>query len=173
MAEGSGLKPLQHYVEQRARLSREAFLKLNPDPVLLVQLGQAQMDEGELRTEIITSKQAARGKEWDVVVVPVLKRKADAFKNFIWVGRAPQCDVSMPFETISKLQAQVVRKPSGYELLDVGSTNGTFVGDQRLERNKPVPLADGAELRFGQVRARFCMPERFATEVELALQLRG
>jgi hypothetical protein len=168
----AGPVPLARYVEWRSEQGRAAFLAANPHPVLLVQLGQAELDDGALRTEVITSRQAARGRGWDFVVIPVAKRKDDAFKNFIWVGRAEQCDVPMPFETISKLQAQFVKKGAGYELLDVGSTNGTFVGDHKLERNKPVPVGDGAELRFGQVRARFCLPERFANEVELAMAIR-
>ena len=38
-------------------------------------------------------------------------------------------------------------------MADLGSTNGTFVNGARVDR--PTPLSDGDEVRFGRIRARF------------------
>src|SRR5205085_4312542 len=38
---------------------------------------------------------------------------------------------------------------SGYSITDLGSTNGTFVNEQRLERNAPCMLNPGDRIRFG------------------------
>ena len=36
-----------------------------------------------------------------------------------------------------------------YSIIDLGSTNGTFVNNQRLDRNVPRPLANGDRIRIG------------------------
>jgi pSer/pThr/pTyr-binding forkhead associated (FHA) protein len=40
-------------------------------------------------------------------------------------------------------------------LVDVGSTNGTYVGGERLAHNAPTPLTDGMEIRFGKSAMTF------------------
>lgn len=166
------LPTLQSFAEEWLREGREAFLRAHPDPVLLVQLGQAPLDDGELRTTAMAHGQPSRGPGWEMVVAEIRKRTADPFKAFIWVGRDAGCDVILPFDSISKLQAQFQKREGGYLLLDVGSKNGTAVGGEALQRDRPHPVPDGAELHFGQVRARFCMPARFASEVEFVANLK-
>jgi hypothetical protein len=166
------LQQLEPFVEERVHLGKEQFLTRHADPVLLVRLGQAGLDDDALRTQAVPAAGLPRGPGFEMVVVPVVKRTHDAFRDFIWVGRSSRCDVVLPFESISKLQAQISRGPQGFRILDVGSTNGTEVDGVRLEKNKPVPVPDGATLKFGQVRTRFCSPERFEAEVELIAKLR-
>jgi transcriptional regulator with PAS, ATPase and Fis domain len=48
---------------------------------------------------------------------------------------------------VSGQHARLARTPEGYQLTDVGSKNGTFLGEQRLEA--PVLLDDGARLFIG------------------------
>ena len=43
-------------------------------------------------------------------------------------------------------------RPGRVKLEDLGSTNGTFVGDQQLERGRKQELRDGDKLRFGGLR---------------------
>lgn len=165
------LRLLEASVVEFEQRGRAAFEAAHGDPVLLVNLSQAPLDDGALRTMAISA--ANRGPALETAVFPIAKRSADAFTTFIWLGRAAQCDVVLPFETISKLQAQFVRRPDGgLQLLDAGSSNGTFLGDTRLEKNKPVLLTDNAQLRFGKIKARFCLPLSFAAEVELMVRSR-
>jgi len=166
------LVPLEIFIRERLRLSRGDFIRAYPTPMLLVQLGQVPLDEGAFRTMNVGPEGLPKGEGYEMLVAPVRKRTDDAFTAFVWVGRAEQCDICLPFESVSKLQAQFVRKGELFQLLDVGSTNGTFLEGAKLERDRPQPVPDGAELRFGQVRARFCLAERFEAEVELAAKLR-
>lgn len=53
---------------------------------------------------------------------------------------------------VSRRHAVIRRTEAGYELLDLGSVNGTWVNNERLAPHKPYPLATGSHLRFGSMR---------------------
>ncbi len=53
---------------------------------------------------------------------------------------------------VSRCHAKIRRVPNGYEIIDLESTNGTWVNEQRLVPNKPYPLASGSLLRLGRMR---------------------
>lgn len=155
-------RPLGDYLPLRRTMSRDEFVRAYHTPVLLVTPAAGGDDAGELRTQVLTAEAvqralaaATRGQ----LVFPVMKRMKDAFQTFVWVGRDPRCDVPLLYEGVSKLQAQFVLKPDGVDLVDVGSTNGTFVDGVRLERNKPAPMRDGHALQFGTLQARYRTPE--------------
>ena len=67
------------------------------------------------------------------------------------VGRAPECDVSLPDPALSRLQAQVERRGDRFFLLD-RSGRGTRLGAEIVTE---APLADGAEIALGAWRALF------------------
>jgi pSer/pThr/pTyr-binding forkhead associated (FHA) protein len=54
--------------------------------------------------------------------------------------------------SVSRQHALVSRVEHGYEITDLLSRNGTWIGGLRLQPNKPYPLACGALLRIGQER---------------------
>ena len=43
----------------------------------------------------------------------------------------------------------VTERPGRLRIDDPGSTNGTFLGEQMIEKNKPHELRDGEAVRFG------------------------
>jgi hypothetical protein len=49
---------------------------------------------------------------------------------------------------LSRRHALIRRIPSGYEIIDLSSTNGTWQNDRRLVPNKPYQMPSGAQLRF-------------------------
>ena len=53
---------------------------------------------------------------------------------------------------ISRRHAMIRRGEDGYEIVDLSSTNGSWLNDKRLIPHKPVPLASGSQLRFGLLR---------------------
>ena len=57
-------------------------------------------------------------------------------------GGGPGCGVA-------RRHARLARVRSGFVVIDIGSTNGTFVNGHRVLRNHPVPLTDGDRLTFG------------------------
>lgn len=53
---------------------------------------------------------------------------------------------------ISRPHAMIRRLETGYELLDLFSTNGSWLDEERLVPNKPYPLPSGSQMRFGLMR---------------------
>lgn len=53
---------------------------------------------------------------------------------------------------LSRRHAMIRRTESGYEVLDLASTNGTWLNDERLIPNKPYPFASGSQLRLARLR---------------------
>ncbi|HXD12262.1 MAG TPA: FHA domain-containing protein [Anaerolineales bacterium] len=53
---------------------------------------------------------------------------------------------------ISRRHAVIQRTERGYEILDLGSVNGTWLNDERLAPHKNYPLASGSHLRLGSMR---------------------
>jgi pSer/pThr/pTyr-binding forkhead associated (FHA) protein len=53
---------------------------------------------------------------------------------------------------ISRRHAVIRRAGSGFEVVDLSSTNGTWLNAERLVPNRPYPLASGSQLRLGRVR---------------------
>jgi hypothetical protein len=71
------------------------------------------------------------------------------------IGRDHGCTVRIESEWVSGLHARLSLLGEGLEIADLGSTNGTFVGDAGgpLRPNAPVTLAFGEVVRIGpQVR---------------------
>ena len=65
------------------------------------------------------------------------------------VGRARECQVWLESDKVSRFHAELHRTISAIELVDLGSTNGTFLNDERLQANQPQTLDVGDEIRFG------------------------
>jgi two-component system, cell cycle response regulator len=63
------------------------------------------------------------------------------------LGRSEECSVRLSDESLSRVHAQVVRVAGNWMLADKGSTNGSYLNDQRVER--PSRLSDGDRIRLG------------------------
>ncbi len=53
---------------------------------------------------------------------------------------------------LSRRHAVVRRTEHGYEVLDLGSVNGSWLNNERLIPHKAYPLASGSHLRLGRMR---------------------
>jgi len=70
------------------------------------------------------------------------------------VGRGAHNDVVIDDDSVSDTHAKLQRREDGWYLIDLGSTNGTYVGGSRLTTNER--RLDGApDIRFGGVKLRF------------------
>jgi pSer/pThr/pTyr-binding forkhead associated (FHA) protein len=58
---------------------------------------------------------------------------------------------------VSRHHALIQRDGASFSLVDVGSTNGTFVNGKPLEYNKPVDLHDGDTVAFGAFNTRITL----------------
>jgi pSer/pThr/pTyr-binding forkhead associated (FHA) protein len=73
----------------------------------------------------------------------------------IRIGRRPDLEVPLPYPALSALHARLSRTDAGWQVEDLGSTNGTRVDGERLAAHAPRPIGPGAQLTLGQVTLVF------------------
>ncbi|HEX5138017.1 MAG TPA: FHA domain-containing protein [Planctomycetota bacterium] len=71
------------------------------------------------------------------------------------VGRSPDCDITIDDTQASRRHCTVIRLQSGYEVSDLGSTNGTLVNSTLVKKQK---LRHGDVIRIGAVEIAFDDP---------------
>ena len=69
------------------------------------------------------------------------------------IGRADYNDLVFPDESVSTTHAKLQRREGVWILVDLDSTNGTFIDGDQIKGE--APLAPGATIRFGEVGAVF------------------
>jgi hypothetical protein len=67
-------------------------------------------------------------------------------------GRHPDSTIFLDDITVSRRHAEVRRVGAGYEVVDVGSLNGTYLNRERVES---APLNEGDELQIGTFKLLF------------------
>ncbi|GAB4098693.1 FHA domain-containing protein [Sinomonas halotolerans] len=67
-------------------------------------------------------------------------------------GRHPDADIFLDDVTVSRRHAEFRRAGSGFEVVDAGSLNGTYVNHDRVDS---VALRTGAEVQIGKFRLTF------------------
>ncbi|HEX3304451.1 MAG TPA: FHA domain-containing protein, partial [Thermomicrobiales bacterium] len=72
------------------------------------------------------------------------------------LGRAPDASVWIDAAGVSRQHARLVVDDHGATVEDLGSKNGTFVGDQPVTAARP--LLDGDQIRLGPVVITFRIP---------------
>jgi pSer/pThr/pTyr-binding forkhead associated (FHA) protein len=69
------------------------------------------------------------------------------------VGRGAHNDVHLPDESVSETHAKLQRRDDGWYVVDMNSTNGTYVGGSRVTGERRL---DGSpDVRFGGTKMRF------------------
>jgi pSer/pThr/pTyr-binding forkhead associated (FHA) protein len=100
----------------------------------------AEQGEAKMELKLVVLAGAKQGLE-----IPLKKDK-------FLIGRAKECALRAGSEAISRRHCAIVRAAGGVTVRDLGSRNGTFVNDERIE--KEVPLTVGDELRVGPLKFR-------------------
>ena len=78
------------------------------------------------------------------------------------IGRDPAAAVCLDSTVISRRHAQIVIGAGQARIEDLGSKNGTYVGDVRVAA--PLPLRDGDHIRVGDFTLTFHEAPTLATE---------
>jgi len=77
-------------------------------------------------------------------------------KAVITLGRDSECDVVLDFDYVSRRHARVEQAGSDYALIDMDSTNGTFLNGQRVEGRQALMAGDRIEI--GDLSITFLAP---------------
>lgn len=67
-------------------------------------------------------------------------------------GRHPDADIFLDDVTVSRRHAEFRRAGNGFEVVDAGSLNGTYVNHDRVDQ---VTLRNGSEVQIGKFRLTF------------------
>jgi pSer/pThr/pTyr-binding forkhead associated (FHA) protein len=81
-------------------------------------------------------------------------------KNFpvfgtMTIGRMSDCEISIPSEEISRRHVRLQTLPEGLMVEDLGSSNGTYINDERIHK---AVLKPGDELRLDTLRFLLVAP---------------
>lgn len=94
-----------------------------------------------------------------------LRRRVEGTE--IVVGRDANADVVLPARTTSRRHAVLTWRGDSFSVRDLGSTGGTFIGDERLAASDTVVVAAGTPVRVGEsvitIVAADAAPARGAT----------
>jgi len=75
-------------------------------------------------------------------------------------GRHPDADIFLDDVTVSRKHVEFHRTPAGFEIVDTGSLNGTYVNHDRVDS---VLLKNGSEVQIGKFRLTYYLsPARAA-----------
>jgi pSer/pThr/pTyr-binding forkhead associated (FHA) protein len=105
--------------------------------------GNPEEDSGATRVRMAVPKFLLRGVSGSVFskVFPVT--------GPVVIGRAAECDIAVTADEISRRHALVKPTPDGLTVEDLGSSNGTFINNKRVQHGFLNP---GDELRLDAVR---------------------
>ena len=73
-------------------------------------------------------------------------------KDVTTTGRHPESDIFLDDVTVSRRHAEFRRRDGHFFIHDVGSLNGTYVNQQRVDETQ---LANGDELQIGRFKLTF------------------
>ncbi len=115
------------------------------------------MDD-ETRILVATPKPPTAGSARNACLVhiypsgPNLGQRYTLSDHPLVLGRDDNCDICMNDDSVSRRHACIQPMPNAYSVLDLQSTNGTFVNDTRVSLQQ---LKDGDYLRIGTGIYRF------------------
>jgi diguanylate cyclase (GGDEF)-like protein len=128
-------------------------------------------DEDEtLATPVVrpTPAPLAHGEGCVVVIYgPDLGRRLGLGNRVFEVGRSSKCDLSLDQESVSRQHARITRgkkradnKGVEYTIMDLGSTNGTYVNDVAVTERI---LKDGDQIKIGRSILKFMTGDNIET----------
>jgi len=86
---------------------------------------------------------------------PDAGKQFDIFQQDVLIGRHPTlADVHLTDPTVSSRHARILRKEDGFHLLDLDSTNGSFLNEERI---REAVLKDGDVIRLGATTLVFSL----------------
>jgi hypothetical protein len=90
----------------------------------------------------------------EIVNEGVLKGKRfEVFTALTHVGRGAHNDIIVPDDSVSDSHAKIQKRETGWFVVDMGSTNGTYVGGRRITGERQ--LIGSPDVRFGGIKMTF------------------
>jgi len=75
----------------------------------------------------------------------------------VTIGRTPDNTIILLDDLVSRCHALLQTQGNAVLLLDLDSTNGTYVNDELVLADEPVPLHDGDVITIGHASLRYAL----------------
>jgi len=121
-------------------------------------LSSAHLLMARLKTAVsVISKISDRAVQNDAAVVVIhgdhLGRKFPLVKPLVVVGRSSKADIMVDQESVSRNHAKFTLREGTVQVMDMGSTNGTFVNDEPVTAERR--LSNGDLIKVGRTIFKF------------------
>lgn len=149
------------YLKSLEGLGEEQFLAEYNNPFLLenylapsskMKLGRVEtISELEVDDLLAISENGQGEPLLQARVIPLEKRDKNSSERMIFVGRSADNDIVLLNKMVSKLHAYFCEVPGSkvVQLVDMNSTNGTFVNDSKISPSVKTSLEDEDVISFG------------------------
>jgi hypothetical protein len=167
------LIPIEIYLADALSYDFLGFCAHHPWPVLVIpepdwekirQLGRPETLGGSALFERLLDpdRPGTDGASLDALALP-LRPKGGGDPSRITLGRAPDADVILLDDTISKHHAEISweLERERCRITDLGSKNGTHIDSIRIEPRVHADLLSGAVVAFGSLLTRYYPPRAF------------
>lgn len=149
------------YLKSLQELGPGKFLAMYPYAVLLesylapssrTKLGRvetiAELDINDLDSQ---TESLEDGSLLQARVIPLEKRDKSSSERMLFVGRSTNNDIVVPNKMVSKLHAYFCQVPGSeiFQLVDMNSTNGTFINGKKIPPSVKMNLEDEDVIFFG------------------------
>lgn len=118
-----------------------------------------QSSQAPAMSKTMPVESAQSGKAVITGMKGIMANRSFNINGSIVLGRnAQKCNVCFPVDSkgISGVHCQIRQTSGGYEIVDLGSSNGTFIGSgQKLTPNVPVSIPDGTYFYLGSAEQLF------------------
>ncbi len=147
----------QHAERRGVHHGRPFEVRLVEDPALVEgefairAAGEGRADDAPPPTDVVATVPPVRAVVARLVMADGTSHVLDGDR--VRVGRQATCGVVIQDPNVSREHAQLRRGPSGWTVLDLGSTNGTRINGRGASGEQL--LASGDEVAFGSVTVRF------------------
>lgn len=168
------LPPLDMYLDHAVSLDRDVFLARHPWPILVIPEPDPKVmaklirpdtmihhdDETKMLDDLSSAKMS--GASLDALVLEVRPKPGSSPRKMM-IGRAPEADVVLIDETISRMHAELSWDVGTQQamIMDLGGRNGTMVDGMKLPPRGDAELVPGAIVIFGALATRYYSPEAF------------
>src|SRR4051794_20000902 len=125
----------------------------------------AKSDDGTDKTTVLQGDQSTlnaelqKAKEQEACLI-IIRGVPQGHRFFLTqkemtIGRDPKVEFGVPDQGISRKHAQINKSSSKVTLTDLGSSNGMFINDKKVEWSKPILLAKEDMIKIGNTIFKF------------------
>jgi hypothetical protein len=146
------LTTMRTLTQESALLDRRQFQRKYPCLFLVQQneLSQKSENAGYFTLRASLTNAAHPCDLYSASIYILRKKKGELFQDMITLGRVSNNDVVLDYSCVSKFHARFARIGNMWSLTDTGSTNGTYVDNQRLQARVSQLVTMDSDITIGQ-----------------------